>query len=65
MICQVVGLVLMLVAMAAYWQWLKPQDDIPFNKNFYTLGWIVLAVGMALQVAFLVIAIMQFTDSQA
>ena len=43
----------------------RPQDDIPYNKVFYWLGWIVLGVSMALQVAFFVMALVSPEDAQA
>lgn len=62
---QMMGLAVMVMAVIGYWRFLKPQDDIPFNKVFYWLGWVVLAVSMALQVAFFVMALMSGEDIQA
>ena len=45
---QMMGLAVMVMAVIGYWRFLKPQDDIPFNKVFYWLGWIVLGVSVAL-----------------
>ena len=63
--CQMMGLVVIVLAMIGYWRFLRPQDDIPYNKVFYWLGWIVLGVSMALQVAFFVMALMSGEDIQA
>ncbi len=62
---QMMGLAVMVMAVIGYWRFLKPQDDIPFNKVFYWLGWIVLGVSVALQVAFFVMALMSGEDIQA
>ena len=63
--CQMMGLVVIVLAMIGYWRFLRPQDDIPYNKVFYWLGWIVLGVSMALQVAFFVMALVSPEDAQA
>lgn len=63
--CQMMGLVVIVLAMIGYWRFLRPQDDIPYNKVFYWLGWIVLGVSMALQVAFFVMALVSSEDAQA
>ena len=63
--CQMMGLVVIVLAMIGYWRFLRPQDDIPYNKVFYWLGWIVLGVSMALQVAFFVMALISPEDAQA
>ena len=62
---QMMGLAVMVMAVIGYWRFLKPQDDIPFNNVFYWLGWIVLGVSVALQVAFFVMALMSGEDIQA
>ena len=62
---QMMGLAVMVMAVIGYWRFLKPQDDIPFNKVFYWLGWIVLGVSVVLQVAFFVMALMSGEDIQA
>lgn len=62
---QMMGLAVMVMAVIGYWRFLKPQDDIPFNKVFYWLGWIVLGVSVALQVAFFVMALVSPEDAQA
>lgn len=64
-VCQIMGLVLIGVAMVGYWKYLRPQEDIPFNSIFYKLGWIVLVLAVILQVGFLVMALMQGAEGQA
>lgn len=63
--CQMMGLAVIVMAMIGYWRFLRPQDDIPYNKVFYWLGWVVLGVSLALQVAFFVMALVSPEDAQA
>ena len=55
--CQMMGLVVIVLAMIGYWRFLRPQDDIPYNKVFYWMGWGVLACTLLLQMAFLYLAL--------
>lgn len=56
-LCQTAGLLLAVVAALAYWRWVKPQPDIPYNRVFYWMGWGVLACTLLLQAAFLYLAL--------
>lgn len=62
---QMMGFAVVAMAVIGYWRFLKPQDDIPYNNVFYWLGWVVLAVSMVLQVAFLAMVLMSGEDVQA
>ena len=57
LLCQVMGIVLALLAMVGYWRWVKPQPDIPYNKIFYWVGWGVLGCSFLMQAAFLYMAL--------
>ncbi len=50
-------LALVIIATAAwgYAKWLKPQKDIPYNKVFWLMGWVVLAILLIIQAALLVL----------
>ncbi|MBO4607829.1 MAG: hypothetical protein J5682_08020 [Prevotella sp.] len=38
----VAGIVVVAAGLIIYGRFLQPQRDIPYNKLFYTLGWIVM-----------------------
>lgn len=53
---QLVGLVLVAVAVFVYWRWFTRQKDIPYNTIFWNLGWIILIFVIAFELCFLVLA---------
>ena len=50
---EAIGLVLITTAAWGYAKWLKPQHDIPYNKVFHFLGWVVIALLFIIQAALL------------
>ena len=48
-------LMLVIAATWGYAKWIKQQNDIPYNKIFWMLGWGVLAILLLMQAALLVI----------
>ncbi len=65
LLCQIIGLVLVVLALVCYWRYLKPQHDIPYNNIFYWLGWLVMGIAVVLQVAFFVMALVNGAEAQA
>ena len=53
------GMCLLVLAAYAYWRWVKPQDDIPFNKVFYGIGWLAMVILLIVQATVLVMMAMR------
>ena len=49
----IAGLLLVFLAMLAYWHFFKDQEDIKYNKIFRYIGWFVLAVCAVMQAFFI------------
>lgn len=45
------ALLVVVLSLPAYWRWFKPQPDIPYNRLFYSIGWVVLAILIAFYLA--------------
>ena len=50
------ALLVVVLSLPAYWRWFKPQPDIPYNRLFYSIGWVVLAILIAFYLALIFIA---------
>ena len=50
------ALLVVVLSLPAYWRWFKPQPDIPYNRLFYSIGWVVLAILIAFYLALFFIA---------
>ena len=49
------ALLVVVLSLPAYWRWFKPQPDIPYNRLFYSIGWVVLAILIAFYLALIFI----------
>ena len=54
----IAALLTTVVALPVYWRWFRRQPDIPYNRLFHTIGWVVLAIVLVFFLAMSIVGLL-------